>query len=198
MMFYIEQGDIMNKIDNDIIYKSKQLFSQSFRQEAKDAKETMEKFEELYNENKTNEDVAFIYSKGLLNLVDKLQLDGAISTVEKLKILNTQHKDNQHIAVRYSRGLANLIYKQNAEDAEVSISKLKTLCDEYNDNSEVASGYVGGLENYTIKGGNASEAISIITRLLDLFKDDEGFVKFAEKVVKAINKKLDNNKTVDY
>lgn len=176
----------MTKINKDIINTAKQLFSKSFTQEANEAKETMEQFDKLYKDNKTNEEVAFIYAKGLLNLVDKLQIDDAIATIEKLKVLLENHKSNQPIAVRYARGLANLIHKQNAENAVASMKQLEALYNEYIDNSEVASGYVGGLINCAIKGSDADNTIDTITSLLDRFKDDAGFVKFAERAIKIV------------
>lgn len=179
----------MTKITNDTIIKAKELFSQSFTQETNEAKETMERFDELYQNNNLSDEIAFVYSKALLNLVDKLPINEAIATVDKLKSLLQEHNSNQHIAVRYARGLANLIYKQDLKDAAKSIKQLETLQDEYNDNSDVASGYVGGLVNLAIKGWNADETIEVINSLLDKFKNDEGFAKFAAKAINVIRSK---------
>lgn len=102
---------------------------------------------------------ALLYAQGLVNLIDKQELEEVEKTVERLRELRKQYFENEEIAHVYAGGLVNLTAKQALEQVEVSVEEIRELQERYFGNEDIAVTCAKGLVNlvYYEKGVEGAE-----------------------------------------
>ena len=94
-----------------------------------------------------NNEIAWVYAVGLVNLSNKQDLAGREDSIQKLEQLSNNYPDNVEITLEYAKGLVNLSNKQDLAGAEDSVQKLKELSNDYPGNAKIALRYAKGLVN---------------------------------------------------
>lgn len=103
------------------------------------------RLEQLHEQFNANEDIAFEYGKGLVNLSADQGLEKCIITVGKLEALYEQFPKNEGFTAMLMFGLGNLSQNQGLEDRAITADKLSALYEQFPENEELAIVYANGL-----------------------------------------------------
>ena len=121
---------------------------------------------------------ALLYAIGLVNLINKEELEEAEDSVEWLRKLQEQYFGNEKIALAYGQGLVNLANKQELEGREVTVERLKGIHERYSGNEEIAFAYAWGLGKMIDKQ-ELEEAEATVERLKGMHERYFGNEKIA-------------------
>ena len=132
----------------------------------------------LWEEGGKQEMDALLYAIGLVNLINKEELEEAEDSVEWLRKLQEQYFGNEKIALAYGQGLVNLANKQELEGREVTVERLKGIHERYSGNEEIAFAYAWGLGKMIDKQ-ELEEAEATVERLKGMHERYFGNEKIA-------------------
>ena len=116
---------------------------------------------------------ALLYAQGLVNLIDKQELEEVEKTVERLRELRKQYFENEEIAHVYAGGLVNLTAKQALEQVEVSVEEIRELQERYFGNEDIAVTCAKGLVNLAAKQEEAEASVEGLRELQERYYGNE-------------------------
>jgi len=117
--------------------------------------------EELVSVYPTNSGITIEFAKGLVNLSNKQDEQGACVTIERLECLVAEHPDVSDIVIALANGLFSLSNKQGEQSAQATIERLKYLATEYPDVSDIVITLAKGLVNLSNKQDEQGAQVTI-------------------------------------
>lgn len=110
------------------------------------------------------------YTKGLVNLSSKQDLDGCTKTISRLDQLYQNHPGILEVVVSYANGLANLSCKQDLDGCTETIARLDQLYQSHPDRENIATNFMGVLVNFSFYQKSESEVRCILARSSEIFE----------------------------
>ena len=116
---------------------------------------------ELVSYYPANLDITIEFARGLVNLSNKQDEQGARVTIEHLECLVAEHPDEPEVVIALAKGLFSLSNKQNEQGAQVTIERLERLVAEHPDVSDIVIVLAKGLVNLSNKQDEQGARVTI-------------------------------------